>query len=245
MGSAHARLDPPPGHRGRAHHRRPRGPDLVARRDRQGRRDVRHFPGICHRPVRDPRPRRPDLGLLPASSLGHPPSGLGHRRGVRAFHQQEVRGADNHRLDPPHRPDLCAVPWSSRMSFWDSASPLGTVRGLGSARECGEHWIEERITSIALLVLGVWLVASLLLLPDLTLRTVREWLHATSGAIPMALLVITGFVHGYEGMKVVIDDYVHDEGNRFASRLVMLFAAVGGAAIALFALGRLAFGTAA
>jgi succinate dehydrogenase / fumarate reductase membrane anchor subunit len=54
--------------------------------------------------------------------------------------------------------------------------------------------------------------------------------------------VITGFVHGYEGMKVVIDDYAHDEGNRFALRLIMLFAAVGGAAIALYALGRLAFG---
>ena len=128
------------------------------------------------------------------------------------------------------------------MSLGDSASPLGKVRGLGSAREGGEHWIEERVTSIALLVLGVWLVVSLLLLPDLTLRTVREWLHAPSGAIPMALLVITGFVHGYEGMKVVIDDYVHDEGNRFALRLVMLFAAVAGAAIALFALARLAFG---
>jgi succinate dehydrogenase / fumarate reductase, membrane anchor subunit len=131
------------------------------------------------------------------------------------------------------------------MSLGESASPLGKVRGLGSAREGGEHWIEERVTSIALLVLGVWLIVSLLLLPDLTLRTVREWLHAPSGAIPMALLVITGFVHGYEGMKVVIDDYVHDEGNRFASRLVMLFLAIGGAAIALFALGRLAFGTAA
>lgn len=128
------------------------------------------------------------------------------------------------------------------MSLGDSASPLGKVRGLGSAREGGEHWIEERVTSIALLVLGVWLIVSLLLLPDLTLRTVREWLHAPSGAIPMALLVITGFVHGYEGMKVVIDDYVHDEGNRFALRLLMLFGAVAGASIALFALARLAFG---
>ena len=131
------------------------------------------------------------------------------------------------------------------MSLGDSASPLGKVRGLGSAREGGEHWIEERVTSIALLVLGVWLIASLLLLPDLTLRTVREWLHSPSGAIPMALLVITGFVHGYEGMKVVIDDYVHEEGSRFALRLLMLFAAVGGASIALFALARLAFGASA
>ena len=32
----------------------------------------------------------------------------------------------------------------------------------------------------------------------------------------MALFVITAFIHGLDGMKVVVDDYVHDEGNRFA-----------------------------
>jgi succinate dehydrogenase / fumarate reductase membrane anchor subunit len=58
----------------------------------------------------------------------------------------------------------------------------------------------------------------------------------------MALLIIIGFRHALDGMKVVIDDYVHEEGNRFAWNIVMLFLAVGGAAIALFALGRIAFG---
>ena len=130
------------------------------------------------------------------------------------------------------------------MSLGESASPLGKVRGLGSARSGGEHWLSERATSIALLLLGVWLLASFLLLPDLSLRTVREWLRAPSGAIPMGLLVITGFVHGLDGLKVVVDDYVHDEGNRFALNLLLLFAAIGGAAIALFALARLAFGAA-
>lgn len=128
------------------------------------------------------------------------------------------------------------------MSLGKSASPLGKVRGLGSAREGGEHWLSERVTSIALFLLGVWLIVSLLLLPDLSLRTVREWLHAPSGAIPMALFVVTAFVHGLDGLKVVVDDYVHDEGNRFALNLVLLFLGVGGAAIALFALARLAFG---
>ena len=128
------------------------------------------------------------------------------------------------------------------MSLGKSASPLGKVRGLGSAREGGEHWLSERVTSVALLLLGVWLIVSLLLLPDLSLRTVREWLHAPSGAIPMALFVVTAFVHGLDGLKVVVDDYVHDEGNRFALNLVLLFATIGGAAIALFALARLAFG---
>ena len=131
------------------------------------------------------------------------------------------------------------------MSLGDSATPLGKVRGLGSARSGGEHWLGERVTSIALVILGAWLVASLLLLPDLSLRSVIEWLRAPSGAIPMALLVITSFIHGYEGMKVVVDDYVHDEGNRFAVNLVLLFLAIAGTSIALFALARIAFGAAA
>ena len=131
------------------------------------------------------------------------------------------------------------------MSVGESATPLGRVRGLGSAREGGEHWLTERVTSIALLLLGTWLVASLLILPKLDLRTVMEWLHAPSGAVPMALLVIVGFKHALDGMKVVVDDYVHDEGRRFATNLVLLFLAVGGASLALFALARIAFGATA
>ena len=131
------------------------------------------------------------------------------------------------------------------MSLGDSASPLGRVRGLGSAHHGGEHWLTERVTSIALLLLGTWLIASLLLLPALDQRTVIEWLHAPSGAVPMALLIIIGFRHALDGVKVVVDDYVHDEGNRFAIKLVLLFLAVGGGALALFALARIAFGVVA
>ena len=128
------------------------------------------------------------------------------------------------------------------MSLGESATPIGRVRGLGSAHHGGEHWLTERVTSIALLFLGSWLIASLLLLPQLDQRTLIEWLHAPSGAIPMALLIIIGFRHALDGVKVVVDDYVHEEGSRFAWNIVMLFLAVSGAAIALFALGRIAFG---
>jgi succinate dehydrogenase / fumarate reductase membrane anchor subunit len=128
------------------------------------------------------------------------------------------------------------------MTVGDSSTPLGKVRGLGSAREGGEHWLTERVTSIALLLLGTWLIASLLILPDLGARTLTEWLRAPSGAVPMALFVVVSFVHALNGMKVVVDDYVHDEGNRFAVNIVLLFLAVGGAALVLFALARIAFG---
>ena len=128
------------------------------------------------------------------------------------------------------------------MSLGDSATPLGRVRGLGSAGHGGEHWLTERVTSIALLLLGTWLVASLLFLPQLDQRTIVEWLRAPSGAVPMALLIIIGFKHGLDGVKVVVDDYVHEAGNNFVVNTLMLFLAVGGAALALYALARIAFG---
>ena len=131
------------------------------------------------------------------------------------------------------------------MSLGDSASPIGKVRGTGSAHEGGHHWLSERITSIALLLLGLWLLASLLFLPSLDQRTLAEWLAGPSGAVPMALFVVTAFAHALDGMKVIVDDYVHDEGNRFAVNTLLLFLAVGGASFALFALGRIAFGGAA
>jgi succinate dehydrogenase / fumarate reductase membrane anchor subunit len=128
------------------------------------------------------------------------------------------------------------------MSIGESSTPLGKVRGLGSAREGGEHWLTERVTSIALLLLGSWFIASLLLLPGLDPHTLSEWLKGPTAAIPMALLVIVAFKHGLDGMKVFIDDYVHEPGSNFVINTLLLFAAIGGASIALYALGAIAFG---
>jgi succinate dehydrogenase / fumarate reductase membrane anchor subunit len=128
------------------------------------------------------------------------------------------------------------------MSLGESATPLGKVRGLGSAREGGEHWITERVTSIALLLLGVWLIASLLFLPSFDRQTMIEWLRAPTGAVPMALLIVIGFRHALDGMKVVVDDYVHEPGNNFALNTLLLFLAVGGGALALYGLGLIVFG---
>ena len=128
------------------------------------------------------------------------------------------------------------------MSIGTSSTPLGKVRGLGSAREGGEHWLTERVTSIVLLLLGMWFVASMLLLPARDAQTLSEWLRAPSAAIPMALLIIVAFKHGLDGMKVFVDDYVHEPGSNFVINTLMLFLAVAGAAMSLYALAALAFG---
>ena len=122
------------------------------------------------------------------------------------------------------------------------ATPLGQVRGSGSAHHGGEHWMRERLTSAASLLLGLWLILSLLLLPSFDRLTLTEWLKTPSGAVPMALLVITFFIHSADGLKTVLDDYVHDEGNRLFLQGLVTFAAIGGAALALFSLAKIAFG---
>ena len=131
------------------------------------------------------------------------------------------------------------------MSVSNSSTELKRVRGLGSAREGGEHWLSERVSSIALLLLGTWLIASIFFLPSLDHATVVEWLRSPLGAVPMALFIVTAFWHGLDGLKVVVDDYVHEPGNNFMLNTFLLFLAVGGGALALFALAKIAFGAAA
>ena len=119
------------------------------------------------------------------------------------------------------------------------------TRDLGTAHHAGEHWVHERLISAASLLLGIWLLASLLLLPSLDQRTLTEWLRGASGAVPMALFIIVSFKHAVDGLKVVVDDYVHDDGNRFLLIGLINFLAIGGASLALFALAKIALGAAA
>ena len=125
-----------------------------------------------------------------------------------------------------------------------TSTPLGRVRGTGSARAGAEHWWHERLSSVALLMLFVWLIVSLLRLPALDHRGITEWLRDPLAAVPMLLLIAATFWHLKMGLQVIVEDYVHDEGNRFLALLLLTFAALGGAAFALFAVLKIAFAAA-
>jgi succinate dehydrogenase / fumarate reductase membrane anchor subunit len=130
------------------------------------------------------------------------------------------------------------------MSLGQSATPLGKVKGLGASGHGGHHWLEERFTSVSLVLLSLWLVFSLAMLPELSREVLKEWLGSAGGAVPMTLFIVTAFKHGLDGMKVVVDDYVHEEGNRIALHFLLTMAAIAGAATSLFALAKIAFGAA-
>lgn len=120
-------------------------------------------------------------------------------------------------------------------------TPLARVRGLGPAGEGAEHWWHERTSSIATLLLLVWLVVSLLRLPALDHPTLVEWLSKPFAAVPMLLLVVAVFWHSRLGLRVIVEDYVHDEGGKLAWLLVIDFAAILAGGLAAFAVLGIAF----
>ena len=90
-------------------------------------------------------------------------------------------------------------------------TPLGRVRGLGSAKEGTAHWWAQRLTAIALVPLVLWFAVSLIVLAGADHATVAAWLRDPVAAVLMLLLILAGFHHAQLGMQVVIEDYVHSE----------------------------------
>jgi succinate dehydrogenase / fumarate reductase membrane anchor subunit len=122
---------------------------------------------------------------------------------------------------------------------------LGRVRGLGPAREGEEGWLQQRYTAVGNLLLVSFLAISIVLLPDLSYGSVSAWLRQPVPAIALALLVVNVFWHARLGLREMIGDYVHDEGNKFAAFLLIDFAAAGGVAFGLFSILKLALGAGA
>jgi succinate dehydrogenase / fumarate reductase membrane anchor subunit len=120
-------------------------------------------------------------------------------------------------------------------------TPLGRVRGLGAAGSGAHHWWQERLTSIASFLLFVWLIVSLLRLPSLDHATMADWLSSPIAAVPMLLLIVATFWHLKMGLQVIVDDYAHDEGNRFFWIILINFLSILGASLALFAVLKIAF----
>jgi succinate dehydrogenase / fumarate reductase, membrane anchor subunit len=122
-----------------------------------------------------------------------------------------------------------------------NGTSIGQVRGLGSAKHGSQHWIAQRFTAIGNLLLTLWLVGSLLLLPNFEWETVAAWLSQAVVAVPMMLMLISIFWHARLGLQVFIEDYVHDAGLKFATIAALNFYVIGAAAFGIFTVAKLAF----
>jgi succinate dehydrogenase / fumarate reductase membrane anchor subunit len=86
-------------------------------------------------------------------------------------------------------------------------SPLGRARGLGSSREGAHHWLQERVTAVAILPLVLWLVYSMVELRGKSYWEFTQWLSQPWNAALMILFIAGVFLHAVMGLQVVIEDY--------------------------------------
>ena len=120
-------------------------------------------------------------------------------------------------------------------------TPLGRVRGLGSAKEGVQHWWAQRLTALALIPLTIWFVSCLVALAGAEHVDVVTWLRSPVAAISMVLLIGVTFHHAQGGLQVVIEDYVHEEGTKLALILAVKAVAIIAALAGVFAVLKIAF----
>ena len=95
-------------------------------------------------------------------------------------------------------------------------TPLGRVRGLGSAKTGTEDFWHQRLTAMAnipLVIAGVVIVISLV---GRNHAAAAQILGSPLIAILMLLFIISVTYHMRIGMQVIIEDYVHEETSKIA-----------------------------
>lgn len=121
-------------------------------------------------------------------------------------------------------------------------TPLNRVLGLGSAKDGVEHWWAQRLSAVALALLGLWLVFAFIGLADFRHDTVVNWLQAPSASILMILTLLTLGYHSKLGVQIVIEDYVHASGLKVAALILTTFVHIGIVVAGVFAVLKVALG---
>lgn len=101
-------------------------------------------------------------------------------------------------------------------------TPLGRARGYGASKHGVGHFIAQRVTAVALLLLVLWGVVSVLSLARGDYESATAWLRNPVDAALASLLAIAAFWHMQLGMRTIIEDYIA----RPSTKAVLLIANV-------------------
>lgn len=93
-------------------------------------------------------------------------------------------------------------------------TPLGKVRGLGSAKHGAGHFIAQRVSAIGLLFLVPWFLISLIGAVRGGYDGALSWVADPINAVLVLLAVGAALYHMRLGMQVVIEDYIAKHGTK-------------------------------
>ena len=122
-------------------------------------------------------------------------------------------------------------------------TPLGRVRGLGSAKDGSRHWWYQRLTAIALIPLGLWFLVTMIAYAQSDYASAVAWVRTPSTAVLLLLLVLVVFYHVQLGLQVVIEDYIHVEWAKLTMLISMKFSMLVLVTLSIYAILRVALGT--
>src|SRR5690606_5979046 len=127
---------------------------------------------------------------------------LGCRPRLRARYGAHHGVSGRRRVVRPHPDRLDRGLFRRGSAVMGLRTPLGRVRGLGSAKEGSHHWWMQRVTAVALVPLTLWFVASLLCLAGADHAPAADWLASPLTAVLMLLLIVATFHHLQLGVQV-------------------------------------------
>jgi succinate dehydrogenase / fumarate reductase membrane anchor subunit len=121
-------------------------------------------------------------------------------------------------------------------------TPLGRVRGLGSARSgTRDFWLQRlsAIASVPLTIAGVVLVISL---TGRSYPALKQIIASPVVAVPLLLFILATVVHMKIGVQIIIEDYVYDEKQKLTLLMLNIFFAVAIGLACAYAILKLSFG---
>jgi succinate dehydrogenase / fumarate reductase membrane anchor subunit len=122
-------------------------------------------------------------------------------------------------------------------------TPFRRVHGLGSAKFGTEHWWHQRVSSVALVPLSLFVVVLMasLIGADHAAAVARIGHPAVATGLILALGAVAW--HMQLGMQVIIEDYLHGHGWKVAALIANAFFAVVISVAGTFAVLAISFGT--
>jgi succinate dehydrogenase / fumarate reductase membrane anchor subunit len=100
-------------------------------------------------------------------------------------------------------------------------TPMARVRGLGAAKDGTGHWWAQRLSALAMIPLVLWFVTSVVAMSGADYVAVQAWIGSPVVAGLLILLICATFYHAHLGLQVVVEDYVHHEGTKFAALIAI------------------------